>query len=104
MTTELLYSWLIHDALFGSTAAVVGIGVLNGDVDVNHGCVTDPSAGAACTALVAADVAVDVPAEFVARTFTRRVRETSAPTGTYPAAFAPVIAPHEPPDESQRVH
>jgi hypothetical protein len=49
---------------------------------VNHGWVTNPSVDAVCTALVAADVAVDVPAEFVARTFTRRVEETSALTGT----------------------
>ena len=66
--------------LFGSTAAPAGIGRLIGEVDVHHDPLTDPSAPS--TALVAGDVAVEVPAVFAASTFTRSVDATSPLTGT----------------------
>jgi hypothetical protein len=91
-----------HVVLFGSTVAVDGMVRLNGELAAHQ--VPYISAAADWTGAVAADDAVEVPAVFVAMTLTRRVDDASLVTGTYVAAFAPAIALHAPPEESQCVH
>jgi hypothetical protein len=60
--------------------------------------------GAAVTAAVAVETAVEEPALFDAATATRRVVPASTAVGEYDGLVAPATSEHAPPEASQRLH